>query len=73
LYERVRDGPAARAELVKAVQLQPDNPQSWYALGSFDLANHEARRALASLEKAHMLDPTDPQTAQALAEAQQSL
>ena len=42
-------------------------------LGSFDLANHEARRALASLEKAHMLDPTDPQTAQALAEAQQSL
>ncbi len=73
LYQRVRDDGAARAELVKGVQLQPDNFQSWYALGSFDLSRHEARLALASLERAQMLDPIDPGTAQALADARAAL
>jgi O-Antigen ligase len=70
LYQSVRDEPAARAELVKAVQLQPENSQSWYQLGSFDLANHQARRALPSLQRAFALDPTVPQTGIALAQAQ---
>ena len=70
LYQSARDDAAARAELVKAVRLQPENAQSWLALGSFDLDNHHARRSLPSLERANMLDPTSPQTQHALALAQ---
>ena len=69
LYLSVRDRAAARAELVKAVQLQPENSQSWYQLGSFDLATGQVRRALPSLRRAFVLDPTVPQTGQALATA----
>jgi O-antigen ligase/polysaccharide polymerase Wzy-like membrane protein len=69
LYLSVRNRAAARAELVKAVQLQPENSQSWYQLGSFDLATGQVRRALPSLRRAFVLDPTVPQTGQALATA----
>jgi tetratricopeptide (TPR) repeat protein len=69
LYQSVGNRSAARGELVKAVQLQPENSQSWYELGSFDLADHQPRRALPSLRRAFALDPTVPQTGQTLATA----
>jgi O-Antigen ligase len=46
----------ARAELVKAVQLQPDNAASWQQLGDYDLRHHAPKRALASLQRAHLLN-----------------
>ncbi len=35
---------AARSTLVKAVRLQPSNPQTWLELGRFDLPATRARR-----------------------------
>ena len=67
LYHSVGNDPAARAELAKAVQVQPENFQSWYQLGDFDLNNHQPRLALPSLRRAFALDPTVPQTGQELA------
>jgi O-Antigen ligase len=70
LYRSVANRTAARTELVKAVQLQPENAESWYQLGNFDLADGRARRALPSLRRALALDPTVPQIGQTLATAQ---
>ena len=49
----------ARATLVRAVRLQPSNPQTWLALGRYDLqsAPGEARAALRELQAAVYLDP----------------
>jgi hypothetical protein len=46
----------ARAELVQATRIQPDNAASWQQLGLYDLAQHHAGRALASLQRARVLD-----------------
>ena len=69
LYAGAGDLGEARAELASAVNLQPDNPASWLALGDFDLAHHEPRRAVDSLRRAQALDPTDAATALALSQA----
>jgi len=58
IYGALQDRAAARAELVKATTLQPENPQTWTYLGSFDLQAHQPRLALAELETAHRLDLT---------------
>ncbi len=47
---------AARRTLVKAVKLQPSNPQTWLALGRMDLAG-DPRAALGELRAAIYLDP----------------
>ena len=47
---------AARATLRKAVRLQPSNPQTWLALGRFDLPDDPVA-ALAELRAAIYLDP----------------
>jgi hypothetical protein len=46
----------ARATLRRAVRLQPSNPQTWLALGRFDLSN-DPRAALAELSASIYLDP----------------
>lgn len=69
LYAGAGDLGQARAELESAVNLQPDNPASWFQLGNFDLMHHQPRLALASLRRAATLDPTDAATAQALSQA----
>jgi hypothetical protein len=58
LYAGQGNTAAARAALVKAVALQPDNYESWYALGTYDLARNQPRLALRSLERASGLNPT---------------
>jgi hypothetical protein len=50
----IRDASAARAELVKARNLQPQNPVTWLNLGLFDF--HHRRIALAQPEFQHALD-----------------
>ena len=48
--------PVARATLRKAVHLQPSNPQTWLALGRFDLPT-DPTAALGELRAAIYLDP----------------
>ena len=52
----------ARADLVRAVHLQPRNPEPWQYLAAFDLEqSNRPRRALADLRAAVYLDPESPQ------------
>lgn len=46
----------ARATLERAVRLQPSNPQTWLALGRFDLASNP-RAALQEMQAAIYLNP----------------
>ncbi|MGI8506667.1 MAG: hypothetical protein ACR2MK_07645, partial [Solirubrobacteraceae bacterium] len=73
LYEASGDARAARAQLVEAVKLQPQSYDSWLALGRFDLAAHQPRRALASLQRALALAPTMAATIEALDTARAEL
>jgi O-Antigen ligase/Tetratricopeptide repeat len=55
--QEVRGQPAlARATLQKAVRLQPSNPQTWLALGRYDLTR-DPRSALRELEATIYLNP----------------
>lgn len=69
LYQSIGDRRAARAQLTQAVARQPQNRESWLALGSYDLARGQVRRALPSLRRAVTLDPTVPETVDALNQA----
>lgn len=51
------DRPRARATLQRAVRLQPSNPQTWAALGKYDLSNGDPRAALEELQAAIYLNP----------------
>jgi tetratricopeptide (TPR) repeat protein len=51
-----REPAQARATLQRAVRLQPSNPQTWLALGRFDLAS-DPSAALEELRAAIYLDP----------------
>jgi O-antigen ligase len=46
----------ARATLQRAVRLQPSNPQTWLALGRYDVAN-DPRAALQEIQAAIYLNP----------------
>jgi hypothetical protein len=50
------EDPLARATLQRAVRLQPSNPQTWLALGEYDLAG-DPKAALNELRAAIYLDP----------------
>jgi tetratricopeptide (TPR) repeat protein len=56
LYQEAHDPAGARAELVKATQIQPDNPQSWLWLGQFDYTDGRYQAAISELEHALSLD-----------------
>jgi cytochrome c-type biogenesis protein CcmH/NrfG len=47
----------ARATLVRAVHLQPSNPQTWKALGEYDLQNGRPADALSELRATVYLNP----------------
>jgi O-Antigen ligase len=73
IYGALGDQPAARAELLKATSLQPDNPLTWDQLGLFDLQNHQARLAVPELETAHRLDLGSAAISQQVAQARAAL
>ena len=56
LYQGPTTTPSARAELVKATQVQPDNPQSWLWLGQLDAGPGHPEAAIAELQHALSLD-----------------
>jgi O-antigen ligase len=56
-YTALSDPAAARSELTSAVELQPQNPQTWLQLGCFDLGHdRQTRTALFELQNALQLD-----------------
>jgi hypothetical protein len=67
----VGDQPAARAELIKATTIQPQNPQPWEWLGSYELQRHQPALALRALRRAAKLDITNLQTAQQIRQLEQ--
>jgi hypothetical protein len=62
LYQSVNDVPAARAELIDAVDTQPENPATWAQLGTVELQAGQPQQALTALrhviELDHIPDPT---------------
>jgi O-Antigen ligase len=58
LDQGIKDTPGARAELVKATQLQPRNPEPWTWLGSFELQTGNRRAAITAMRHALALDHT---------------
>ncbi|HET9721159.1 MAG TPA: O-antigen ligase family protein [Solirubrobacteraceae bacterium] len=62
----VGDQRAARAQLVKATRLQPQNPLPWSWLGSYELQHGQLGPARRALQRASALDITNLQTAQQL-------
>ncbi len=60
LYQRAGRPGAARTELVKATQLQPENPESWLWLGQLDLATGRDEDALLEMAQVFALNqPVD--------------
>jgi hypothetical protein len=58
----IRDVPAARAELVKAKNLQPQNPVTWVNLGLFDFYHQRIATSQPEFERGLALDKTLDQT-----------
>jgi hypothetical protein len=63
-------GAAARGALLKVTRMQPDNPQSWEALGDYELQRRQWSRAFAPLVTAHTLDLGSASISHSLAVAQ---
>jgi O-Antigen ligase len=60
LYQDDKDPSAARAELVKATQLQPQNPQPWLWLGQLELATRHPADAITAMTRVFALNqPVD--------------
>jgi O-Antigen ligase len=73
IYSARRDPTSARAELVKAADVQPANPETWQQLGEFDLAQHQVIPAVLELQTAQLLDRSSASVAQDLASAESAL
>jgi Flp pilus assembly protein TadD len=58
LYSFIGDQRNARAEYVRAVTLQPENPITWQQLGEYDCRQHQAHTALRELAHARLLNPS---------------
>ncbi len=58
LYAGIGDPRSARAELIKATQLQPQNPDPWYPLGDVDYGHDNRRAALSELDLVVVMDHT---------------
>ena len=69
IYYAIGDKSQARAALVDATRVQPDNSDSWLQLGSYDLQQGDPRPALVSLRKAVALNVNSVQGVQAIARA----
>jgi O-antigen ligase len=56
LYSRIGAAHAAHGELVKAISLQPENPDTWLQLGSYDLSHGQPHKAIGVLRHALKLN-----------------
>jgi Tfp pilus assembly protein PilF len=62
LYRSANDDAAARAELVRATQIQPQNPATWLQLGNLQLQTGDLPQAIASMNRVGLLDRTPDST-----------
>ena len=58
LYRSVNDDAAAQAELVRATQIQSQNPITWLQLGNLQSQTGDLRQAIASMSRVGSLDRT---------------
>jgi Flp pilus assembly protein TadD len=59
--EGLRNLVQAYALYIRAVDLEPENPDTWFDLGEFQLLTiHDARGAFDSLNRSYTLDPLGP-------------
>jgi Tfp pilus assembly protein PilF len=72
IYSARQDPTSARQELVKATSLQPSNPETWQALGMFDLDHHQPSLALLEFQTAEQLDLSSASIGRQIAEAQRA-
>ncbi len=72
LYTSI-DPAAARAELMRAVRLQPANIDTWLQLGYYELQAHQLGQALAALSKALALNPTSVAAQSLISQARSEL
>jgi tetratricopeptide (TPR) repeat protein len=59
-YEAVPDVPGAVAQYRRATRLQPENPDTWVALGKYELCYGDVFDAYRALNQAYTLDPFGP-------------
>ena len=73
LYQTANDPRGARMQLVKATEVQPDNPRPWTLLGLHDFHSGRLRDAITEMKRVLVLEhPSDVDTLNALAVIQQS-
>ena len=73
IYSARRNPTAARQELVKAMNIQPSNPETYEQLGQFDLAQNQAIVAVLEFQTAQLLDRSSAPLAQQLAAAESAV
>jgi hypothetical protein len=74
LYQGANDNASARRELVKATQIQPDNPEPWLRLGGFDVTIRRPELAFYELNRGLSLDlPLSIQTQNARSQIAQAM
>jgi tetratricopeptide (TPR) repeat protein len=73
IYSAQRNPTAARQELVKAVNIQPSNPETYEQLGQFDLAHNQAIVAVLEFQTAQLLDRGSATLNQQLAAAESTV
>lgn len=73
IFSAVGNPARARAELLEATRLQPENPATWRQLGLYDLQHHQPGSALAVLRRALTLDRASYPTLDWIAQARAAL
>ena len=73
IYSARHNPTLARQALVKAVNIQPSNPETYEQLAQFDLANKQTIVAVLELQTARLLDRSSAPLAQQLAAAESTL
>ena len=69
MYTAIGDRQAARDELLRATNRQPENPQTWLQLGELYLQEHQPSSALGPLRRAKSLDLGSSEVGQAFSQA----
>lgn len=73
IFSSVGNEQAARAELVDATRLQPENPATWQQLGFYDLRRHDPGSALPAFRHALSLDRGSVATREAIKQVESEL
>jgi hypothetical protein len=73
LYQRIGDQVAARAELIRATRVQPENSATWLQLGSSALRTGDPATALRAMTRAYTLNPGAGEAIAGIAQARVAL